>query len=171
MEPKSNTHTHTQLHTLADRRRERDLLTEWSRRHRELISKDWHGYKLAESRRECWQIPGEKRKEYPRTPLKLDGKGGGGAKAFLRSEVRIQKISVSCSRCLALLVESLVKCYQVPDSDLRHNSMLSGVNRSTEEKSVGRTNQKHSSGDEITKFSPRGTERGIKTRWSDKINS
>ncbi len=88
----------------------------------------------------------------------------GGAKAFLRSEVRIQKISVSCSRCLALLVESLVKCYQVPDFDLRHNSMLSGVNRSTEEKSVGRANQKHSSGDEITRFSPRGTERGIKTR-------
>lgn len=104
---------------------------------------------------------GEKRKEYPRTPLKLDGKGGwwrgegeSRSHAFLRSEVRLQKISVSCSRCLALLVESFAKHYQVPDFDLRYNSILSGVNRSIELKSVGKANKKKSSRDEITQFPP-----------------
>ncbi len=82
------------------------------------------------------------------------GEGKSRSHAFLRSEVRLQKISVSCSCCLALLVESFAKRYQVPDFDLRYNSIVSGVNRSTEEKSVGRANKKNSSRDEITQFSP-----------------
>lgn len=83
------THAHMTAHTRTDRQRERDLLTEWSRRHRELISKDWHGYKLAASRRECWQIPGKKRKEYPRTPLKLDGKWGGGEAGRAKADLTL----------------------------------------------------------------------------------
>lgn len=81
--------------------------------------------------------------------------GGKQISGSLRSEVRLQKISVSCSRCLALLVESCAKHYQVPDFDFRYNSILSGVNRSTEEKSVGKANKKkNSSRDEITQFPP-----------------
>lgn len=68
------------------------------------------------------------------------GEGESRSHAFSRSEVRLQKISVSCSHCLALLVESFAERYQVPDFDLRYNSILSGVNRSTEEKSVGKAN-------------------------------
>lgn len=52
-------------------------------------------------------------------------------------------------------MESFAKRYQVPDFDLRYNCVLSGVDRSTEEKSVGKANKKkNSSGDEITQFPP-----------------
>lgn len=39
-------------------------------------------------------------------------------------------------------MESFAKRYQVPDFDLRYNCVLSGVDRSTEEKSVGKANKK-----------------------------
>lgn len=176
MEPKSNTHTHalTTAHARCHMQRWRrriNLLTEWSRRHQELISKDWHGDKLAESRWECRQIPWNETGIEEGISEDTSGWGVGGEEARGKTDLRFPSFYLAAW----LSCGSFAKQYQVPDFDLWYSSILSGGKQEYRKKSVREANTKKCVA-EIKQLnsllsSPRGTDRGIKTemKWLGKM--